>query len=176
MDEFVQKVYAVLSTTPLRWMSLTATLPVDVLTRAPAPGEWSAVECLQHLLDTERMVFPVRVRAFLSGQDLVDFDADAQHHDTTAVSPALLAAQLAATRQESLALLATVRTTDLMRTTTHSELGPVTLQQMLNEWAAHDLMHTVQAERSIMQPFIAQCGPWREFFHDHDAAVDSPER
>ena len=44
---------------------------------------------------------------------------------------------------------------------------------MLNEWAAHDLMHTVQAERSLMQPFIERCGAWREFFSDHDAALRS---
>ena len=36
----------------------------------------------------------------------------------------------------------------------HQELGPVTLEQLLHEWAAHDLMHTVQAERALMQPFI----------------------
>jgi hypothetical protein len=30
---------------------------------------------------------------------------------------------------------------------------------MIHEWAAHDLMHTIQGERALMQPFIADCGP-----------------
>jgi hypothetical protein len=46
-------------------------------------------------------------------------------------------------------------------------MGTVTLRQMLNEWAAHDLMHTVQAERALMQPFIDACGPWQRSFLDH---------
>jgi len=39
---------------------------------------------------------------------------------------------------------------------------------MLNEWAAHDLMHTVQAERALMQPFIPGSGAWRVYFREHD--------
>jgi len=60
--------------------------------------------------------------------------------------------------------------TPLPRTARHQELGPVTLEQLLHEWAAHDLMHTVQAERALMRPFIEGCGPWRPYFADHIAA------
>jgi hypothetical protein len=28
-------------------------------------------------------------------------------------------------------------------------------------------MHTVQAERALMQPFIQGCGPWQVYFTDH---------
>ena len=47
-------------------------------------------------------------------------------------------------------------------------LGSVTLAEMLHTWAAHDLNHTVQAERALMQPFLLGCGPWRTFFRDHE--------
>jgi hypothetical protein len=30
-------------------------------------------------------------------------------------------------------------------------------------------MHIVQAERAVMQPFIAGSGPWRPYFADHDS-------
>ena len=152
-DDLLPRVRAVLATTPARWLSLTETLPVDLLTRPPAPGQWSAVECLRHLRDVERSVFPVRVRAFLAGQDFPGFDPDAQ--------PPV---------EESLALLAQLTPADLARTARHAELGPVTLGDMIHEWAAHDLNHTVQAERALMQPFIAGCGPWRTagYFADHD--------
>jgi hypothetical protein len=35
-------------------------------------------------------------------------------------------------------------------------------------------LHVVQAERAVMQPFIASTGPWRASFADHDAEVPSP--
>jgi len=63
----LERVHAVLSTTPERWQQLVSTFPVDLLTRPPLEGEWSAVQCLQHLLDAELVLFPVRFRAFLAG-------------------------------------------------------------------------------------------------------------
>jgi predicted aconitase len=125
---------------------------------------------LRHLVDTERLAFPVRVRAFLAGQDIPAFDPDTQGSEDTGQTPAQLAAAFARYRAGSLALLEQVTPADLARTARHSELGEVTLGQMLHEWAGHDLMHTVQAERSLMQPFIAGSGPWRAYFRDHDVA------
>jgi hypothetical protein len=36
-------------------------------------------------------------------------------------------------------------------------------------------MHTVQAERALMQPFVHGTGPWRPYFHDHDLEADLQE-
>lgn len=58
---------------------------------------------------------------------------------------------------------------DLGRQARHQELGVVTMSELLHEWAGHDLMHTVQAERALMQPFIQGCGPWQRYFSDHFA-------
>ncbi|HEX5503529.1 MAG TPA: DinB family protein [Thermomicrobiales bacterium] len=171
MESPLATIQAVLTTTAPRWSSLTATLPADLLALAPAPGEWSAHECLQHLCDTERWVFPVRVRAFLAGQDFPAFDPDAEGSVAAGRSPKELAADFADLRAASLAALATVTAADLARTARHSELGQVTLGQMLHEWTAHDLMHTVQAERALLQPFIPASGPWRSYFRDHDVAA-----
>ncbi len=168
-DNLLGHVQVVLSTTAARWQHLAETLPVELLTRAPAPGEWAALECLQHLLDTEEWVFPVRVEALLAGQDFPAFDPDAEGRKPDASQPpGKLAAAFARCREASLALLAQVTPADLPRQARHSELGLVTLAELLHEWAAHDLMHTVQAERAVMQPFIAGCGPWRPYFSDHD--------
>ncbi len=168
-DELLPRARAVLTTTPARWLALTEALPVDDLTRPPAPGQWSAAECLRHLLDVERGVFPTRVRAFLAGQDFPGFDPDAQP-PVELSRPVEMAREFADLREQSLALLSQLTPDDLARTARHAELGPVTLGDMIHEWAAHDLNHTVQAERALMQPFIAGCGPWRTagYFADHD--------
>ena len=168
MNTLVEQVQAILSTTPERWQRLVNALPGDLLTRPAAEGEWSALNCLQHLVDTERLVFPIRFRAFLTGQDFTDFDPNEQHADPDAQTPEQLVAEFVRLRQESLALLAQVKDDDLGRTAQHPKFGTVILAQMLNTWAAHDLNHTVQAERALMQPFMLGCGPWRAFFRDHE--------
>ncbi|TMC23553.1 MAG: DinB family protein [Chloroflexi bacterium] len=167
----LEQVQAVLTTTPERWQRLVSTLPIDLLTRPPATGEWSALNCLQHLLEAEHVLFPVRLHAFLAGQDFNDFDPHQQHADPEAQTPEQLAAAFARYRQESLVLLKQVKDDDLARTAQHPKLGTVTLAEMLHTWAAHDLMHTVQAERALMQPFMLGCGPWRPFFRDHESGV-----
>src|SRR3990170_3740674 len=155
---------AVLETTPGRWHTLTKTLPAELLTYPPAPGEWSALECLQHLVDTERTVFPVRVLCFLERRDFPGFDPDSQGSKSAAsLPPAELATEFARMRQDSLELLAKLGAADLERRARHGELGPVTLDEMMHEWAAHDLMHTVQAEQAMMQPLINGSGPWQKY-------------
>ena len=175
MDNLLSQAQAVLSTTPSRWQTLTSVIPEELLTLAPSPGEWSALECLQHLLDTDQKVFPIRLRAFMNGQNFPAFNPDADGQKlTTRIVPTVLSASFATIRNTNLQLLAGLKPADLSRPSVHAELGKVTLAEMLNEWIGHDLMHTVQAERAMMQPFIAACGPWRPYFKDHDAAIHPP--
>ena len=176
MNSFAEDVQAVLSTTPDRWQRLVSTLPTEVLGRRPATGEWSALECLQHLLDAEYQNFPVRCRAFLTGEQFPDFDPNQPHTDVVSLTPEQLIAAFKHTREASLALLQQVKEADLGRVAQHPKLGRVTLAEMLHTWAAHDLMHTVQAERALMQPFMLECGPWRPFFRDHEISMAQEER
>jgi len=155
----------ILASTPNRWLEITRHVSTEQLAQSPKPGEWSAVACLQHLIDTERWVFPLRVRAFLAGQDFPAFNPDAQgSQGSKSQAPLELAEEFNRLRKTSLELLATISETDLPRTARHAELGPVTLSELLHEWAAHDLDHTIQAERALMQPFIQGCGPWQVYF------------
>lgn len=168
MNDILNESRTILQTTPLRWVNLTQSLSVGVLSLPPAPGEWSAADCLRHLVDTKRWVFPVRVKALLSGQDFAVFDPDSQGTKSNSrLSPIELAAEFTALRANSLALFDQLTSSDLTRQARHQELGIVTLSELVHEWAGHDLMHTVQAERALMQPFIQGCGPWRSYFRDH---------
>ena len=168
MDDIVQHAAQILRTTPSRWQSLTQSVDASLLGLRPAPGEWSAAECLLHLVEAELQVFPVRLRRFLAGQDFEAFNPDeGSPPEGARLDPLALAVEFEQHRADSLRQLAGLGAPDLARTALHPELGRVTLDQMIHEWAAHDLMHTVQAERALMQPFIAGCGPWREYFRDH---------
>ena len=170
MEPLIFRVQSVLRTTPSRWISLAETVPADLLRRVPAPGEWSALDCLHHLVDTERAVFPVRITRLLRGEDFPGFDPDREGTRTgTASGAAEAAAEFHRLRMGSLDLLDRVGPADLNRKARHQELGTVTLEELLHQWAGHDLMHTVQAERAILQPFIEGCGPWKPYFTDHVA-------
>jgi hypothetical protein len=166
MDTVLESMRALITTTPGRWTSLAQALPVELLALPAADREWSAVECLQHLLDTEK-VFQFRVHAFLAGRDFPNFNPDAEGSKPGAQTPLALAEEFARMRRESLLMLEKLSPADLQRKARHSELGMVTLNEMVHNWAAHDLNHTVQAERALMQPFIRGCGPWKKFFTDH---------
>jgi hypothetical protein len=167
MNDMLTSARDVLSANPARWESLAQTVPADLLSQPPALGEWSALECLQHLIDAEP-VFQFRVDAFLAGRDFPALDPDSQGTKPDARrTPAGLAAGYARLRAASLDALARLTPSDLDRQAVHQELGQVTLSEMVHEWAAHDLMHTVQAERALMQPFIRGSGPWLKYFKDH---------
>jgi len=161
----------ILQTTPARWQALCQARPPDLLSRKPAPAGWSALECLDHLLEAEQYIFPVRVRAFLAGKNFPAFDPDKDASPAADLLPAAKAAKFAALRAASLELLRSLQPSDLARTALHPELGEVTLEQLLQEWGAHDLNHTLQAEQALMQPFISGCGPWRKYFAEHDIAL-----
>ncbi len=168
MSDILAQARSILSTSPQRWSNLAESLPADLFALPPAPGEWSAGECLQHLIDTERWVFPVRVEALLAGRDFAAFDPDSQGtKPDVAHTPAQQAAEFAQLRNGGLAILSRVTAGDLLRQARHSELGLVTLSELLHEWAGHDLMHTMQAERALLQPFIRGCGPWQPYFAEH---------
>jgi hypothetical protein len=167
-NELLPWARAVLTTTPARWLTLAGSLPDELLQRAPAAGEWSAAACLHHLVETERLVFPPRVHYVLAGQDFPPFSPHEENPQAQQEqSPLELAHQFAQLRQKAMSQLEQVTAGDLGRQARHPDFGPVTLSQLLHTWAAHDLMHTVQAERALMQPFMAGCGPWQRYFADH---------
>jgi hypothetical protein len=168
MIPLIRLVFPVLETTPQRWIQLAEKLSPELFQRKPAPKEWSAYDCLRHIVDTERSVFPPRVGHLLRGEDFPAYQPDKEGKEQrTPPTPVELAGEFARLRAESLKLLTRIGEGDLNRTSRHQELGMVTLGEMIHEWAGHDLMHTVQGERALMQPFIDGCGPWRRYFSDH---------
>ena len=172
MEDGLAAARQVVSTTAARWQALIQSLPGDILGRQPAPCEWSALECLQHLLTVERLVIPVRVRHILEGRpELIPYDPDAPREPPAERTPLELISAFTAERRSNEAVLAGLTSGDLTRTSYHPEFGVVTLGMLVNLWAAHDLQHTVQAEKAIMQVFIPGSGPWRFEFVDEDVGA-----
>jgi len=168
MTEVLDSARRLLSITPGRWQSLVEMAPPDLIGRPPAPGEWSAAECLDHLLLTERTVFRARLHAILEGRDMAAFDPQRQHEAQPEREPLDVAAALAAARADNLEVLNRLTSADLERSSRHPEYGMVSLGVLLNTWTAHDLQHTVQAEEALMQAFLPGTGPFRFRFAAHE--------
>ena len=171
MSDVLAQTLSMLRTSVDRWAAIARVEP-ELLARQPAPGEWSAIQALQHVVDTALPIFNARVHAIRAGAVFPGFDPDREGRvDRITSSGRDLVEELRPMRAESLATLEALQPGDLELVGTHAELGRVTMAELLNEWAAHDTMHIVQAERALMQAFIPASGPWRSYFADHDAVL-----
>jgi len=79
MDALIARLAAVLRINGERWQALATGLDRELLARRPEPGEWSALECLGHTVDTEEAIFTWRIRGFLTGVEVLpNYDPDVQ--------------------------------------------------------------------------------------------------
>jgi DinB superfamily len=168
MRDLLETARSLLGTTPGRWQSLVDSAPGELLQRCPADGEWSAAECLNHLLVTERYVFGERLHAILESRDMPAFDPEAPREPEPETTAQELVTALAAARARNLEVLSGLQAGDLERASRHPLYGMVPLHVILSTWAAHDLQHTVQAEEAMMQALLPGTGPFRFRFADHE--------
>ena len=164
-DQVLQWSKSILKITPARWLSLVQSVPLELLTMRPEPGEWSALECLQHMVEVEQVSFPLRIKAILAGQPFPAFNPEDQ--PPKPAPTVAIADEFNQLRQQTLLLIRQITDADLDKQALHAEYGMVTLRQLLYHMAGHDLNHLVQAERALMQPFIRGCGPWVVNYADH---------
>ena len=164
-DNILDWCKSIMTITPARWFSLVQSVPMELLVMRPAANEWSAIECLQHMVDVERVSFPMRIKALLAEQPFTGFnpaDQPAKPPPTIA-----LADEFNHLREATLLLVNQTTEADLDNQSLHAEYGMVTMRQFLHHMAGHDLNHLVQAERALMQPFIKGCGAWVVNYEDH---------
>ena len=138
----------------------------------PEPGEWSANECVGHLIEAERRGFAGRIRRILAA-DRPDIPADLESWDPPAVAEARRdhlrpAAELAA---EFDALRADERgprpephrrpTCDASGSIRRSD--PLRVDELLGEWVHHDRNHIRQMLAVTQARVWAQMGNARRF-------------
>jgi hypothetical protein len=124
----------------------------DRLRIRPEPTEWSVVECVAHLVDSE-LVTSTRVRWILAEDepDIVGYDQDRwvdglRHRDD---DPDELIALFEALRAANLRLWATRSSAERTRIGIHRERGPESYELTTRLQAGHDRFHIAQAERAL---------------------------
>ncbi len=135
----------------------------------PSAERWSITEVLAHLVDVEVACFQPRARAMVEQDSpaIEPYDqmaAWAQGKYSNGNARELLRG-FHDKRAESLAWLKTIPAAARERGGQHAELGRITLGQLMNEWAFHDLGHIRQiAELFRARSFYAQMGPFQRYY------------
>lgn len=137
----------------------------------PVPGEWSANECVGHLIEAERRGFAGRIRHILSVSanrppvhlDGWDPPAVAESRRDDLRSGAELAAEFESLRTESLGLVRGLRASDLERAGDHPEVGMLRVDELLGEWVHHDRNHVRQMLAVTQARVWGQMGNARRF-------------
>jgi hypothetical protein len=151
-----------LQATPGILRGLTAGLSYDDVRWKPAPDRFSIGEVLAHLAHSESHCYRMQVDRFLA-EERPTFDPDDAHMYLDLYREAvpedsfdLFSAQRAANVDYLRALPASAG----KRVAVHREVGEITLEQMLHEWAMHDLGHIRQvAELVRARRHWAHAGP-----------------
>ena len=137
----------------------------------PEPGEWSANECVGHLVEAERRGFAGRIRRILAAHR-PDLPADLEDWDPPAVaearrdhlrSGAELAAEFDALRADGVRLVRSLKAADMARVGIHPLVGPLRVDELLGEWVHHDRNHVRQMLAVTQARVWAQMGNARRF-------------
>ena len=141
----------------------------DDLDWTPAPGRWSIGEVLMHLAHVEEICFVRRGKAILAEENppLEPYNVEDFTSADWGFSGDSLAAlaHLRDLRRGILDLLESQPATAGDRAGVHEELGRITLAELLNEWAFHDLGHIRQiAEIVRARRYHPGMGPFRPLY------------
>ena len=140
----------------------------------PAPGEWSANECVGHLIEAERRGFAGRIRRIVDAAqgDRPHLPPDLEAWDPPAVAearrdhlrePRELVDEFVALRAEGVALVRTLTQDDLARSGVHPDVGPLRVDELLGEWVHHDRNHVRQLLAVTQARVWGQMGNARRF-------------
>jgi len=165
----LEEAVAVLQRTPAVLEAWLGGLPeawLDV--RPEGPESFSPRDVLGHLIGGERKDWIPRSRMILEKgewETFTPFDRVAFRQEIAGKTLAELLVMFAGLRRESLAALAgfNLSPADLARRGRHPDFGPVTLEQLLATWVAHDLGHLGQVARVMAKRYGEAVGPWEQY-------------
>jgi hypothetical protein len=159
----IRPALALMEKTPQLLETMLGGVAPDVLRWKPSPDRWSISEVLSHLADSEDCLNE-RVRRFVleDTPPLKEYEPPAEGFAPG--SPQEHLSRFTHTRRDLIQFLRAMPPGVGSRTAQHSKLGLVTLEQMLNEWACHDLGHIRQiAELYRARAFHPNAGPFAAY-------------
>jgi len=152
-----------LEATPFILRGLMTELSAEDVRWKPAPDRFSVGELLAHLSHIEGHYYRARVDRFMSEENPEFEIEDTQHHLELYrdMDPEDAFDHFEEQRETNIEALRDLPPGAGDRRAVHPEVGPITLAQMLNEWALHDLGHVRQlAELVRARKYLAARVRW----------------
>jgi hypothetical protein len=142
----------------------------DIVARwRPAPAEWSANECLGHIIEADRRGFAGRISRILEqdgvaepGWDQVAVAAARRDNER---SVAAILDEFVAVRDPAISLVKALTPDQLDRFAIHDRVGRVTVRNLLHEWVFHDRNHLRQLLANTQARAWPAMGSARRFSH-----------
>ena len=156
-----------LEATPGLLRGLMAELTEEDVRWKPAPDRFSVGEVLAHLSHSEGHCYRARLDRFMEEENPEFEPDDAQDHLDlySRMDPEDAFDHFEEQRETNIEMLRDMPPGSGDRTAVHKAVGRITLAQMLNEWAMHDLGHVRQiAELVRARKYHAAAGPLGSFY------------
>lgn len=160
---------AVLEQTPIIIEKMLSAATGEQMHWKPSKDRWSISEVLAHLSDVEAAVFRPRVQRMLEEKEphFENYDQEAAYaagkYSTGEGRERLK--EFCHERDRSLSVLRYAPDSLVSRTGRHAQLGPITVAQVMNAWASHDLGHIRQiAELYRACAFFPSMGPFQRYY------------
>ena len=167
MDSAVAEPIEILRRTPELLRALLKGLPETWINTADTPDGWRPRDVVGHLITGELTDWLARTRRILEDgttQAFDRFDRHAMLERDRGVPLDALVERFAELRERNLAEFESlVSDEELDRRGMHPSLGEVTLDNLVNTWAVHDLDHIGQIFAGLAGSHDAEVGPWKQY-------------
>jgi hypothetical protein len=164
----LKMVLEILATTPEKLKREIAALSRREMLTRPAPDKWSAQEVLAHMADVEEVGMRARVAAMVEQENPtllpIDQEARAVQFAYNKMDPRQSLARLERQRRANVKWLRKLRPAQLRRQGVHQQVGKITAEELITEWAFHDLGHLKQILEIKRYALYPRIGNMRAFY------------
>ena len=163
-SSLLQPPVSLLEKTPAILEALLRDVPPDILDWKPAADRWSISEVLEHLLAIEQLYGDRAKRIVVDNNPTLSRYEEPDQAQLRKKTARQYLDAFVALRQAHYFFWHGIPSSAGSRTGVHPEMGAVTLLQLLNELANHDLGHLRQiAELYRAKAFYPNAGPFQRY-------------
>ncbi len=164
----LKAVLEILATTPEKIKREISTLSRREMLARPAPNKWSVQEVLAHLADVEEIGMRARVAAIIEQENPtllpVDQEARAAELKYNTIEPRRSLARFEQQRRANVKWLQKLRPSQLKHKGIHQQVGEISAEELITEWAFHDLGHLKQILEIKRYALYPRMGNMRAFY------------
>jgi hypothetical protein len=164
----LKDVIAILASTPDKLKREITSMSPQQMKKRPAPNKWSVQEVLAHLDDIEEVGMRARVAAMIEMDNpilpSIDQEKRAEEMKYNRKNPLKSLASFARQRQANVKWLEKLTPAQLRRKGRHQKVGELSVEELVTEWAFHDLGHLKQILEIKRYGLYPRIGNMRAFY------------